>query len=424
MIRFLMKGLLRDRSRSLFPLLTVFLGVVLAVFFYSFIQGVMSDMLTTTAHFQTGHVRVMTRAYAQEADQAPLDLSLVGVDRLMGDLRETYPDTIWVPRIHFGGLIDVPDEQGETRAQGPVTGMAVNLRAKSSPEHKLLNIRDSLVRGAMPAKRNEILLGDAFARKLEVDPGDTVTLISSTMFGSMAMANFTISGTVHFGIAPMDRGAMIADIFDIRYALDMEDAAGEILGFLPDDIYDDERATAMVAGFNREYGKSEDPFSPRMGTLPEESGLEMYFHMMKAMGFIIVLIFLVAMSLVLWNAGLMGSLRRYGEIGVRLAIGEDKGHVYLTLVMESLMIGVAGSILGTLCGVGLAYLMQIHGIDFGSITRNSSLMISNVYRARVTTGSFLVGLAPGILSTLLGTAIAGIGIFKRQTSQLFKELET
>jgi putative ABC transport system permease protein len=244
------------------------------------------------------------------------------------------------------------------------------------------------------------------------------------MFGSMAMANFTISGTVHFGIAPMDRGAMIADITDIRYALDMEDAAGEILGFLPDDIYNDERATAMAAAFNREYSDPDDAFSLRMGTLPVESGLEMYFELMHSMGFIIVGIFLVAMSLVLWNAGLMGSLRRYGEIGVRLAIGEDKGHVYRTLVMESLMIGVAGSILGTLCGVGLAYLMQVHGIDFGSITRNSSLMISNVYRARVTTGSFLVGLAPGILSTLLGTAIAGIGIFKRQTSQLFKELET
>ena len=108
---------------------------------------------------------------------------------------------------------------------------------------------------------------------------------------------------------------------------------------------------------------------------------------------------------------------------VRLAIREDKGHLYRTLIGESLMIGIAGAVLGTLCGVGVAYLMQVHGMDFGSLTRNSSLMISNVYRARVTAGSFLVGLAPGIMSTLLGSAIAGIGIYKRQTSQLFKELE-
>ena len=424
MIRFLLKGLLRDRSRSLFPLLTVFSGVFLAVFFFSFMNGVMSDMLKTTAHFQTGHLRIMTRAYAAEADQNPIDLSLVGVDKQIDQLKNLYPDVLWLPRIHFGGLLDVPDAKGETRSQGPVTGLAVRLLDQDAPEQRLLNIRESIVRGRLPRKAKEILIGDAFAKKLNVNPGEKVTLISSTMYGSMAMANFSISGTVHFGIAPMDRGAMIADIGDIQYALDMDDAACEILGFLPDDIYDDERATTMKTAFNREFSKPENEFSPRMGTLPVESGLEMYFELMNSMGFIIVGIFVVAMSIVLWNAGLMGSLRRYGEIGVRLAIGEDKGHVYRTLIGESLMIGIAGAVLGTLCGVGISYLMQVHGIDFGDITRNSSMMISNVYRARVTPGSFLVGLAPGILSTLLGTAIAGIGIYKRQTSQLFKELET
>ncbi len=129
------------------------------------------------------------------------------------------------------------------------------------------------------------------------------------------------------------------------------------------------------------------------------------------------------MSIVLWNAGLMGSLRRYGEIGVRLAVGEDKGHVYRTLIMESVMIGIFGSVLGTLAGVGVAYLMQVYGLDFGFLFKNSSMMISSVYRAQVTFGSFIIGFVPGIFSTVLGASIAGIGIYKRQTSQLFKELE-
>ena len=87
------------------------------------------------------------------------------------------------------------------------------------------------------------------------------------------------------------------------------------------------------------------------------------------------------------------------------------------------MIGITGSVLGTLAGVGVAYWMQIYGLDFGALFKNSSMMISSVYRARVTIGSFIVGFAPGIISTALGAAIAGFGIYKRQTSQLFKELE-
>jgi putative ABC transport system permease protein len=34
------------------------------------------------------------------------------------------------------------------------------------------------------------------------------------------------------------------------------------------------------------------------------------------------------------------------------------------------------------------------------------------------------GFIPEILSTLVGAGLAGIGIYKRQTAQLFKELET
>lgn len=423
MIKFLLKGLMRDRSRSLFPVLTVFIGVFLAVFLYSFLNGVMSDMVKSTAHYQTGHLRIMTQAYAQEANQNPIDLAFVGVDNLLQSLNEKYPEILWTPRIKFGGLLDIPDEKGETKTQGPVTGMAVDLLSDSSPEHKLLNIEDAIVRGHIPDQPGEILIGDEFAKKLKVAPGDIATLISSTMYGSMTMANFKIAGTVQFGIAAMDRGAIFTDISDIQFALDMQDAASEILGFFPDDVYNDERATLMSVSFNEEFKDADDQFSPQMGTLPEESGLTDYLAMVDSMAIIIIVIFVVAMSIVLWNAGLMGSLRRYGEIGVRLAVGEDKGHVYRTLIMESVMIGIFGSILGTLAGAGIAYLMQVYGLDFSFLLKNSSMMISGVYRAQVTLGSFIIGFAPGIISTVLGTSIAGIGIYKRQTSQLFKELE-
>lgn len=424
MIRFLFKGLLRDRTRSLFPLLVVCLGVFLTVFMYSFLNGVVMDMIRSTAHYQTGHLRIMTRAYAREADQNPNDLAFIGVAGLLRELNEKFPGMIWTPRIRFGGLLDVPDRNGETRSQGPVSGMGIDLLSAASPEIKLLGLQKALRRGRLPDRPGEALVGDECAGRLKLAPGDTATLISSTMYGSMAMANFKISGTVRFGIAAMDRAMIFADLSDVRQALDMQDAAGEVLGFFPDDQYDDQKATLMAAAFNRGHENPRDPFSPRMGTLPDESGLRDYLAMVNSMSLVIVAVFVAAMSIVLWNAGLMGSLRRYGEIGVRLAIGEDNGHVYLTLVLEALMIGFAGSVLGTLAGAGVAYLMQVHGLDLGFLFKNSALMIPNVYHARVTPGSFIIGFAPGMLSTVLGAAIAGVGIYRRQTSQLFKELET
>lgn len=423
MIRFLFKGLLRDRSRSLFPILTITIGVFLAVFLYSFMGGMMSDMLKTTAHYETGHVRIMTQAYAQEASQLPNDLAIVGLAELSSQLNKNYPQLNWTPRIKFGGIFDVPDENGETKDQAPVSGMGVDLFSPNSREAKLLNIEKSLVAGRLPSIAGEILIGDEFFHKMNMAMGESATLISSTMYGSMAMGNLTVVGTVRFGISALDRGAIIADITDIQRILDMEDATSEILGFFPDDVYNDAQATIIMNDFNAKFSKSNDQFSPKMGSLPEESGMEDFLALANSMSSIIIGIFVLAMAIVLWNAGLMGSLRRYGEFGVRLAIGERKSHVYNTLIVESLVIGIIGSLFGTLLGVIVSYLIQIYGIDLSFLMKNSSMMMSGVYRAQVTLGSFFIGFIPGILATFIGGAFAGISIFKRNTSQLFKELE-
>ena len=102
----------------------------------------------------------------------------------------------------------------------------------------------------------------------------------------------------------------------------MEDAAGEILGFFPNQIYQEKDAEILVKQFNEKYSKSDDEFSPVMQTLRAQSGLDQILDMTKYASGLIIGVFIFAMSIVLWNAGLMGSLRRYGEIGLRLALGE------------------------------------------------------------------------------------------------------
>ena len=55
--------------------------------------------------------------------------------------------------------------------------------------------------------------------------------------------------------------------------------------------------------------------------------------------------------------------------------------------------------------------------------KGATLMLPTVIRAQITPFTYVIGFIPGMLATFFGTAISGIGIFKRQTSQLFKELE-
>lgn len=423
MIRFLLKGLIRDRSRSLMPFTTVVMGSALTVIGYSWTNGAISSMIDSGARFSTGHVKVMSRAYAKEADQAPNDLALEGVGSLLGELARDCPELSWTPRIMFGGLIDIPDRQGETRVQGPAAGLAVDLRSPASPERDLLNLDTAVVRGRLPQRPGEVLLSDGFATRLGIGPGATATLIGTTMYGSLVVQNFVVSGTVHFGVTVMDRGAIVADIADIQAALDMDDAAGEILGFFRDAVYRKEQAALVAARFNDAHRGEAGEFAPTMVTLYEQSGLAQILDWATSVYTLMLAAFILVMSIVLWNAGLMSSLRRYGEFGIRLALGEDHGRLYRSLVAEGAIIGFVGSVVGTALGVAVSYYLQARGFHLGSMMRNASMVVTDVLRARVTPVSFVIGFVPGLAATFLGKVVSGIGIYKRQTSQLAKEFE-
>ena len=154
--------------------------------------------------------------------------------------------------------------------------------------------------------------------------GDRFTLFGTTIDGGMAFRNFIVAGTVTFGASVLDRGAVIIDLSDARQAFVMQDAASEILGFQREGRYNNESATAIAIVFNKKYENDKDEFAPEMMRLKDQGGMADYIDLSNTMGFIMAFVFVMAMSVVLWNIGLLGGLRRYNEFGVRLAMGEGE----------------------------------------------------------------------------------------------------
>ena len=159
--------------------------------------------------------------------------------------------------------------------------------------------------------------------------------------------------------------------------------AGEILGFLPVFHYDDRMAQEVVSRFDTllESENSlldQDPeYSPVMLTLGRQAGMAEMLVYAEAISGMLIFLFVLAMSIELWNAGLLGGLRRYTEFGVRIALGEDKGHIYRSLLWEALMIGSIGSVVGTFVGVALVYIFHNIGFNFSALLQNCLLYTSD-----------------------------------------------
>ena len=111
MIKFIFKGILRDKSKSVIPLAVISVGVMVTVIMSGFLNGVFSDVINQNAKLDTGHVKIMTKPYFENKEQLPNDLALLEIQELIDSLSLNYPDLIWTPRIKFGGIMDVPTKK-------------------------------------------------------------------------------------------------------------------------------------------------------------------------------------------------------------------------------------------------------------------------------------------------------------------------
>ena len=423
MIKFIIKGIIRDKSKSLIPIAVISVGVMVTVMMSGFLNGIFSDVINQNAKLDTGHVKIMTKPYSENKEQLPNDLALLEISELIDSLNLNYPDLIWTPRIKFGGIMDVPDASGNTKSQGPGMGLAMSIQNKKSGELQRLQLKKSLNKGRLPKRSGEIILSDDYATKLNISLGEKITFFGTTMEGSMVFQTYEMTGTVRFGSPLMDKGTFIIDISDAQNMLDMENGTGELLGYFKDNRYDDQKALIISENFNTKFNESKDEYAPMMLTLKDQNGLRESLDMGDAFSGIFIFIFILAMSLVLWNTGLIGGLRRYNEFGIRLALGESKNNVFKLLLIEASVIGTIGSIIGTILGIIFCYYLQEVGIDISEDTANSTIIMPSVMRAYVTPNLFFIGFIPGLFSMLFGTALAGRGIYKRETARLFKELE-
>ncbi|MCF7826201.1 MAG: FtsX-like permease family protein [Candidatus Marinimicrobia bacterium] len=443
MFRFLMKGMLRDKHRSLMPTIVVTLGVFLTVGMFAYMKGVMGDMLNNTSRLESGHVKITSLAYRSEIDLLPNDLAMEDGPGMLAMLRQNYPDVSWSERIKFGGLLDAFDENRETRAQLGVGGIGIDLFGPDAADRERWNLQSGLRSGTLPQQPGDILMAEKLAGNMGVAVGEEVTLISATVNGSMSLQNFRVAGFIEFGIPPMDRSMILADLNDVKRMLDMGDWSSEILGYFPIPYYDDALAEALRDTFNvvhsdpvfmandtltfsanLDHDASIDRFAPYMMSMLDDSNMRDYYTYVDKAGSIISFVMIFAMGIVLWNTGLMGAIRRYAEMGLRLAVGESKGHVYRSLLVESIGIGVVGTVLGTIMGLGLGLYLQEVGLNMGDMMKDSTMMMPTIIRARITPTAFYIGFFPGVIATLLGAGLSGLRIYKRDTASLFKELET
>ena len=431
MIRWILRGIWRDRTRSLFPFLVISVGVTLLIYLLGFMEGTFAGMIDMSAHLDTGHLRFVNKPFYDEEHLNPLDRALAGQKETLQWLKEKGdPQVEWSPRIRWGAIMDVPDENGETKSQTPVVGMAIEMLDKNSPERKRLQLEQSVIEGVVPSRSKEMLVGYKLAEALELSLGDQVTLLGQNFDGGLATDNYQVVGFVRFGLAAMDKKMALIDLVDAQQTFYMEDMVTDFLGYLPMHVgyleYD--RLKKQINDYLPELKQSPPKDwaaddQPLILSVLDQRNLRELSIKFELVNDVVIGVFTFLMILVLWNAGLLNGVHRYGEMGLLLAMGETHKKLIVLMMLESLMIGLLGSAAGCLVGGSLVYYLQEVGISTHGIFETSGLMMSDTIRARVSLNAFVFAVIPGVTASVVGNLIANLAIFQRSEANLFRELE-
>jgi len=431
MIRWLLKGIWRDKTRSLFPFLVISVGVTLLIYLLGFMEGVFAGMIDVTAHLDTGHLRFVNKPFYDEEHLVPLDRALAGQKETLQWLQQNGDPRIeWSPRIRWGAIMDVPDEKGETKSQTPVIGIAIEMLEKDSAERERLDLEKSVIEGVILSQAREMLVGYKLAEALGLNLGDRVTLLGQNFDGGMATDNYTVVGFVKFGLAAMDKKMALIDLADAQQTFYMEDMVTDFLGFLPMNVgyekYDQlkqniiDHLPALKQNPPGEWASDDEPLILSVLDQRNLRELSVKFELVDD---VVIGVFTFLMVLVLWNAGLLNGVHRYGEMGLLLALGETHKKLIALMALEAFAIGLLGSAAGCLVGGGVVYYLQEVGISTHGISETSGLMMSDIIRARVSLDTFVFAVIPGITASVAGNLIANLAIFQRSEANLFRELE-
>lgn len=424
MMYFVLKGLIRQWRRNLIILVLIAGCSALTVVLHGWSQGLKDDLIHKSAAYRTGHLRVVAFAQAQEMDRPSNELALYHADAMQQKLEQQFPELVWLPRIQFQGLIDIPNLYGNTRARGSVAGLGLPLFGEKAEDRDVLKLKTALVRGSLPMNPGEILMSEDLTQNLGLRVGETATFLGQTAYGSLTSRCYTFVGSYRFELEALNKGSIIMDIQDARGLLDLEGAASEITGLFKSQTYSRRKIKAIQHEFNGEHEADDKMYRPFMSSIYDPGvmketldDLHGRFLTLMALGVLGAFIFLSAI-------GLMGRLRRSDEIAIRLAIGERKVHLYWTLFLEWVFLGIAGATPGALLGVAMGYYLEGHGMDWGVLLAShyrDVLMPAQIF-ARVTPGSGLAGFLAGIFVVVAAMGISYFQVFRRDVAMVVKEL--
>lgn len=353
------RNLMRYRRRTLLTSLLVVIGIVAVLLFVAITGSFKALMIGQITDSMLGHLQVHRRGYVASIESLPLNLNMP--PKLAAQAAEALQANpgiaAFAPRVKFGAMFSNFTETTSVRVNG------VDPDRENQVTPLLAGRQLDGERGGPLVKRGEMLVPVLVARGLQVTAGDTVVLVATNKDGSVNGKTFVVRGTLESATGPGGRDGYI-HIDDARELLRMGQPEVTEFAVRLKNHEQAERAKAALdgelAGMKNQKGLPALEVHPWQRLTPFANIASMIDVLTLAIKVMLVSIVLVAVM----NVMVMAVYERIREIGTISAIGTPPRRILALFLTEGLLLGVLGSVIGTVLSLAAIYALNVWKITY------------------------------------------------------------
>jgi ABC-type lipoprotein release transport system permease subunit len=381
------RNLWRHPRRSILTIAAMVFANVLLVFMLGLQLGQYRMMIDNSLRIFTGQMQVQDKDYL---DEPQMYRSVPDADRMAARIRQVTGLDAVSSRGYGFALVS-----SEKRTIGvQVTGV--------DPEHEpqVSSIPGLVTKGRFlsAASANEAIIGATLARNLKADIGEELTLLGSGKDGSIAATIVPVVGIFDSGSQDLDRQMIEMPIDTFRDVFAMGDHAHSIIVAGDRELAEQysHEIKQIIAGDEKLVLHDWETLMPGL-----RQAIQADFF--SAWIMYALLIVLVAFSMM--NTMLMSVLERTHEFGILLALGVRHSKLGRIILAESVLLSMAGMLLGILLGGMLTFYFYQYGFTYpGMEEMGERFNIPSVLIPEVSLRTLL----PGPLVVMIASIIASI----------------
>lgn len=357
-------------------------GLILAG---GWVNDIFVQLSEALIHSQSGHLQVYRTGFFAAGSRAPEKYLIASPDAVKQQIRAEPAVENVMARLNFSGLLN------NGRSDLPIIGEGVEAGQEAA-----LGSSVSFIEGRQLNDKDVfgVVLGRGVAQGLKLKPGDHVTLLVNTLEGALNSIDLEVIGIFQ----------SFSNDYDVRAIKMPLAAAQELLGTqavnaLVISLKKTEDTDRVAAWLREQLGASglEAKTWVELNDFYEKT-VEMY----KGQFGVLQLIILIMVVLSVANSVNMSIFERTGEFGTMMALGNRSGQIFRLILVENVLLGVIGSVLGIGLGIALATVISKIGIP---MPPPPNANVGYMAHIQVIPSVLLVAVAIGIGATVLAAIL-------------------